>query len=96
MLSINLCVSAMMRQAAAESTELLPLPINDGKKDGDQSASTTDLEPTASQAKLQQRIWRRVVAVRWREIVTASIIMMNLFLIYASISLIGIFFPTEV
>ena len=87
----------MTRQTAAESTELQPLSVNDGKKDGDQSSSsTTELEPIASQAKLQQGIWRRIVAMRWREIVTASIIMMNLFLICASISLIGIFFPTEV
>ena len=88
----------MTRQTAAESTELQPLPVNDGKKDGDQSSSsTTELEPIASsQAKLHQGIWRRIVAMRWREIVTASIIMMNLFLICASISLIGIFFPTEV
>ena len=82
----------------AESTELQPLPVNDRRKDEDQSASsTTELEPIASsQAKLQQGIWRRIVAMRWREIVTASIIMMNMFLICASISLIGIFFPTEV
>ena len=43
-----------------------------------------------------QRIRRKIVTVRWRELITASIIVLDLFLLNASISLIGVFFPTEV
>lgn len=71
----------------AESTELVP---NGDKKDKDHST------PGVAQPALYQRVWRKIAAVRWREMVTASIIVIDLFLLYASISLIGVFFPTEV
>lgn len=73
--------SAMTRQA--ESTELTS--IND-EKDRDSSQSRTT----------NREIWRKIAAVRWREIVIASIIVMDLFLLNASISLIGVFFPNKV
>ena len=45
---------------------------------------------------LHRRIWRKIATVRWREMITASIIVLDLFLLYASILLIGVFFPAEV
>lgn len=78
-----------MTRQAAESTELVP--INE-RKDGDRSASA----PSAQRPKLHRRIWRKIAAMRWKEIVTGSIIVMDMFLLCASISLIGVFFPTEV
>ena len=77
-----------MTRQTAESTELVP--VNE-RKDRDQSASAKRAQP-----KLHRRIWRKIASVRWREVVTASIIVMDMFLLSASISLIGVFFPTEV
>ena len=77
-----------MTRQTAESTELVPA---NERKDRDQSASAQRAQP-----KLHRRIWRKIAAMRWRETVTASIIVMNMFLLCASISLIGVFFPAEV
>ena len=79
-----------MTRQEAESTELEP--ICNGRKDGESG----DEPPARAQPKLHQRLWRNIAAVRWRELVTASIIVLDLFLLCASISLIGVFFPTEV
>ena len=68
-----------------KSTELIPL--SDQEVQNDQPAPRNTLH---------RRIWRKIVTVRWRELITASIIVLDLFLLYASISLIGVFFPTEV
>ena len=76
-----------MTRQTAESTELVP--VNE-RKDRDQSASAR------AQPKLHRRIWRKIAAVRWRDVVTASIIVMDMFLLSASVSLIGVFFPSEV
>ena len=45
---------------------------------------------------LKERIRQKITTVRWKELVTTAIIVMDLFLLYASISLIGVFFSAEV
>ena len=69
-----------------ESTGLLP-----NRDQGREDHSTP-----CTQSADQQIIRRRVASVRWRAMITAAIIVLDLFLLYASISLIGVFFPTEV
>ena len=63
----------------------------------DQQDVTRSIPSTQESADQGERIvWRRIASVRWKEMITASIIVLDLFLLYASISLIGVFFPTEV
>lgn len=45
---------------------------------------------------LNERIRKNIAIVRWKEVVTTAIIVVDLFLLYVSISLIGVFFPAEV
>ena len=73
-----------------ESTGLLS-----SRRDQQDKAHSTP--PTQESADQGERIvWRKIASVRWKEMITASIIVLDLFLLYASISLIGVFFPTEV
>lgn len=45
---------------------------------------------------LKERIRQKIATVRWKALVTTAIIVVDLFLLYASISLIGVFFSAEV
>ena len=50
----------------------------------------------AQSLPLNERMRQKIATVRWKELVTTTIIILDLFLLYASISLIGVFFPAEV
>ena len=63
------------------SAELLPL-------NGQQSSS--ELVNPKLPPKSATQTWR------WREMITAAFIVVDYFLLYSSISLIGVFFPAEV
>ena len=76
-------------EPAAESMELVP---KDSPNDKDRSAESQDLPSVP----LNKRLREKIAAVKWREFLTTSIIVVDLFLLYMSISQIGVFFPTEV
>ena len=55
-----------------------------------------DTNNEAQPLPLNERIRQKIATVRWKELITTAIIVVDLFLLYASISLIGVFFPAEV
>ena len=55
-----------------------------------------DTNNEARSLALKERIGQKIAKVKWKEIVTTAIVVVCLFLLYASISLIGAFFPAEV
>ena len=65
----------------ANSTEEVPL--------NDQLSPDESLNPKPP-SKLVQQTWR------WREMITAAFVIVDYFLLYSSISLMGVFFPIEV
>ena len=65
----------------ANSPEEIPL--------NDQQSPSEPANPKLP-SKLAQQTWR------WREMVTVAFIVIDYFLLYSSISLIGVFFPAEV
>ena len=45
---------------------------------------------------LRERICQKLATVRWRALITTCVILVDYFLLNASISLIGVFYPAEV
>ena len=52
--------------------------------------------PSDKQSSVIDALYKKVTAVNWRNVITIIIAVVDYFLVYASISLIGTFFPTEV
>ena len=69
-----------------------------------EAESTINLKPVVEESDdsstpplpLRQRISQKLAKVRWRAFFTTSIIVIILFIMNSSISLIGVFFPAEV
>ena len=74
----------MTRQS--ESTELVSVD----------EIKNRDSNQSAAPQRRGRRVWEKIVAMRWRKMGIAFIIVVDAFLLNASISLIGVFFPTEV
>lgn len=56
----------------------------------------TDNDSSNPPLLLSKRIREKIAAVRWRAFITTTIIFLGYFLLNASISLIGVFYPAEV
>ena len=62
---------------------------------------STDLLPVVDETSnpsipLRQKICQKIISVRWRDVITTAIIAIDFFVLYASLSLIAVFFPAEV
>ena len=49
-----------------------------------------------SDVQAHQLVYRKLSTVHWRNVLSISVTVIDYFLVYASISLIGAFFPTKV
>ena len=52
--------------------------------------------PSDKRSSVIDALYIKVTAVNWRNVITIIVAVVDYFLVYASISLVGTFFPTEV
>ena len=88
---VLICVSNLAHSGMGEATGA------DMQTESDGLILVTDINNAEFRSlPLKERVRQKITTVRWKELVTTAIIVLDLFLLYASISLIGVFFPAEV